>query len=263
MTRAFRLLALVALCACDAQTPSEVDTHDAAVEREAAAPGVIHQDASATTDAAPDAGPPLSVLFIGNSFTYFNDLPTRVRELAPRISVESEVAGGASFASHWGGATAKPAIAKGGRTHVVLQAQSYEPIGNEASFAKYGTLLIDAVKAAGAKPVLFETWAYRDGNPDAMQDQLTAAYEKLGKDTSVRVAPVGEAWRLARKQHPEITLFHADGVHPAAPGTYLSACVLTMVITESQLAPAATPPPDVTPQEAEVLRTIAKAAVAP
>src|SRR6185436_14565016 len=113
----------------------------------------------------------LGVLFIGNSYTYVNDLPGHVSGLAataevpPTIDVSEVTVGGATFADHWNGADAQPAIAKGDRTHVVLQGQSVEPIFAPAGFQQYGSLLANAATAAGAKPVLYETWARKAGDP--------------------------------------------------------------------------------------------------
>ena len=36
------------------------------------------------------------------------------------------------------------------------------------------------------------------------------------------IVPVGKAWRLARKRHPAIDLYVADGSHPSAAGAYLA-----------------------------------------
>jgi len=232
--------------------------------------------------AAPDAGSDqeagapegLRALFIGNSYTYVNDLPGHVNEMAatarlpPTIDVASVTAGGATFADQWNGAEAQPAIAKGDDTHVVLQAQSVEPVFAPEGFHQYGSLLANAATAAGAKPVLYETWArkagdpvyieaWSGGSPDAMQDGLSAAYEKLANDTGASVAPVGEAWRIAWTQHPEIELYQPDGSHPTPSGTYLAACVFYIVLTGHSLAAASAPPPDVSPADASTLREIA------
>ena len=229
-------------------------------------------DAGADQDAGPFEA--LHVLFIGNSYIYVNDLPGHVNTLAataevsPTIDVSEVTVGGATLADHWNGADAQPAIAKGDNTHVVLQGQSVEPIFAPAGFQQYGALLADAATAAGAKPVLYETWArkagdpiYDDplsgGSPDAMQDGLSAAYEALAKDTGAAVAPVGEAWRVAWTTHPEIELYQADGSHPTPSGTYLAACVFYIVLTGHPLAPASAVPADVPAADAATLRQIA------
>ena len=43
-------------------------------------------------------------------------------------------------------------------------------------------------------------------------------------------APVGPAWSIAVKEHPELSLWQEDGSHPTGTGTYLAACVFYAVI---------------------------------
>jgi hypothetical protein len=92
--------------------------------------------------------------------------------------------------------------------------------------------LVDVIRAVGATPVLFETWAHRDGWSDyrldywAMQAAIDGGYRRLGADLRVTVAPVGEAWQATLRQDPAITLWQDDGSHPSTAGTYLAACVL-------------------------------------
>src|SRR5436190_1748641 len=75
---------------------------------------------------------PIRVLFIGNSYTYVNDLPRMVAALAQAgkqrpLVHERETPGGYSFEKHWmdGRAVAKITGAKW--DHVVLQEQSLRP----------------------------------------------------------------------------------------------------------------------------------------
>jgi hypothetical protein len=42
--------------------------------------------------------------------------------------------------------------------------------------------------------------------------------------------PVGEAWLITGKQHPELELWQGDGSHPTEQGTYLAACVFYATI---------------------------------
>jgi hypothetical protein len=44
------------------------------------------------------------------------------------------------------------------------------------------------------------------------------------------MAPVGEAWLIAKRQHPELELWQGDGSHPSEQGSYLAACVFYAAI---------------------------------
>jgi hypothetical protein len=89
----------------------------------------------------------------------------------------------------------------------------------------------------GGIPLLFMTWAHRDGMPEqglgdyqSMQAQIAAGYLTIADELGVPVAPVGSAWEQVRLRNPEIDLWQADGSHPNRQGTYLAACVFYIVI---------------------------------
>src|SRR5262245_47968412 len=138
----------------------------------------------------------LSVLFIGNSFTARNELPSLIAKMAAvkakRIDHKLISAGGASLRRHWNGAIARKEIASGRYDYVVLQEQSTLPIKNAQRFYENVRLFDEAVKAAGAKTVLYMTWA-RQNAPETQQD-LTVAYTTIGRELKSVVVPVGVAW---------------------------------------------------------------------
>jgi Domain of unknown function (DUF4886) len=77
------------------------------------------------------------------------------------------------------------------------------------------------VRAHGAKPVFFMSWAYAD-KPE-MTAELAEAYTKAGNDNDALVIPAGLAFANSVKQRPELNLYVADKRHPSLAGTYLAA----------------------------------------
>ena len=102
-----------------------------------------------------------NILFIGNSFTQRNNLPDLVAKLATEANIDVThdliSAGGASLRTHWNAGHAAKAIASGKYDYVVLQEQSTLPIKNAARMAENIRLFAGAIKAAGAKTVLYTT----------------------------------------------------------------------------------------------------------
>jgi hypothetical protein len=237
-------------------------------------------DAPARMDAADaPAASTLRVLFIGNSYTFVNDLPGTLHALAlaagsdPAIEVSSVTVGGYTLQQHWDGPDARPAIARGGLTHVVLQDQSVEPASDPTAFAASARLFTDAIAAAHATPVLYETWARKAGDaiyaspwagdtPDKMQDLLLAAYGAAVTEGSAELAPVGEAFRETWTLHPGIDLYQSDGSHPTPAGTYLAACVFYDVLAGHAFVATGAVPAGVSAADASVLRGVAAHAVA-
>jgi hypothetical protein len=185
------------------------------------------------------AGACTRVLFLGNSFTYVNDLPSTFAQLAESAGRPVQVAmvanGGETLGQHAASSDSLGEIASQGWTYVVLQEQSETPAtaaGRDDYTYPAANTLAHRAEAAGAVPLLFMTWAHRDGLPDAglptyeaMQQQIDAAYLLIAEELNVPVAPVGFTWYVVRHDHPDIDLWQDDGVHPSVAGTYLAACV--------------------------------------
>ena len=118
-----------------------------------------------------EASAPLRVLFVGNSYTYVNDLPSVIHALGAAtpgaaVEVESVTAGSARLQDHWSAGTAPARIASGGLDVVVLQGQSLETygIGVEEGFYPYARQFADAARNAGSRVVWYATWARRAGD---------------------------------------------------------------------------------------------------
>jgi hypothetical protein len=169
----------------------------------------------------------LSVLFIGNSFTARNDLPGMLASLAAAAGVRLDhrlvSAGGASLRMHWNKGEAQKSIEQGKYDYVVLQEQSTLPVKNATRMHENVRLFDPVIRDAGAKTVLYLTWARRNA-PEA-QRAITDAYEAIGREIGAAVVPAGVAWEQFMKQHDTPVLHDKDGSHPTVAGTYLAACV--------------------------------------
>jgi len=187
--------------------------------------------------------PPLKVLFIGNSYTYFHRLPDVVTAFSkapesPRaVEVRMIAKGGASLLEHWEEGTARRAIRSGEWQVVILQEQSLLPLTRPEQLAIYAKRFAAEVKEAGGKTVLYLTWARKD--LPAQQARLDDAYANAAKASGAGLALVGPAWAEVRKRLPDLSLHDVDGSHPAPLGTYLAACVIYLtVIAEAKACPA-------------------------
>jgi hypothetical protein len=85
-------------------------------------------------------------------------------------------------------------------------------------------LLFDQeIRAAGAKTVLYMTWA-RKHAPEK-QKVLSEAYKSIGREISAVVVPVGDVWWRFIAKHDSLALHDKDQSHPTRAGSYLAACV--------------------------------------
>ena len=174
----------------------------------------------------------MKVLFIGNSFTARNDVPGLVAAMAEARGARLEhalvAAGGASLRAHWNKGDAVAAMRRMRPDRVVLQEQSTLPVKNPRRMHENIRLFVPEIEAAGAKPVLYLTWARRTA-PEA-QAAITDAYTAIARELSCIVAPVGVAWERFLGTHDRPVLHDRDGSHPTLAGSYLAACVFFTVL---------------------------------
>jgi hypothetical protein len=180
---------------------------------------------------------PLRVLFIGNSYTFFNGgLGTIVQQLAlsakhgrPLDFVEI-TKGGQTLEGHWKEGKALAAIRRGGWDVVVLQEHSLRPIEAREKMWQYARMFDQEIKKTGARTIFYETWA-RQNRPE-MLGGVRAAYEGIARELKAAVAPAGVAWDAVLKANPTLGLHIRDLSHPSPAGSYLNACVFYQVLFE-------------------------------
>ena len=188
--------------------------------------------ATAAAPPNPSAKPPERVLFVGNSLTEYNNLPAQVRELArtadklSRAEVRGIMVPGAYLHQHEG--ALNEALARGPRWDaVVLQGYSDEPLEADAQaaarFRESARRLDKSIRDAGARTILFMTWANR--LQFGMTQKLAEAYGQMGAELGAEVVPVGLAFERAEVAVPFVRLVERDGKHPTPEGSYLAACV--------------------------------------
>jgi len=186
------------------------------------------------------------ILFIGNSYTYYNDLPEILEGLAASLggrSVEtrSMTPGGATLERHWDEGRARKAIAEGGWDWVVLQPQStfgtgtvvsgLARIGSPEKFFRFARLFDAEIRQVGARTALYQFWPRRKA-PNIDRQRLATAFLDLGEELGATVIPAGPAWLEALAEQPDLPLYDADGSHPAPAGSYLAACAAYAALLE-------------------------------
>lgn len=187
-----------------------------------------------------------SVLFIGNSYTYYNDLEMIVAHLASADTVyslftERTAVGSYTLLEHAARPETILAIKSRKWDFIVLQEMSTLPITNINEFSDGAKKLEQIIKET--RPdfkglLLYMTWGRKDVASESsmtsrgiktfnqMQDALAGAYLKVGLERNAEVAPVGIAWQKVRSSYDsQIDLYNSDGTHPSFAGSYLTACV--------------------------------------
>jgi hypothetical protein len=191
---------------------------------------IVFVSAAYTDFAFAGAKKELKVLFVGNSYTFFGNLPqivSIISEGAPvRLVTRKSTAGGASLSDHWRGEKGlhtRELIRDGRFDIVVLQDISLGPVNEPDTLKKYARLFCDLIRKSRAKPYLFVTWAHKD--TPQHHETIDKVYGEAALENNAEPVPVGDTWVVALKQKPDWGLFDPDMSHPSDLGTFLTACV--------------------------------------
>ena len=186
------------------------------------------------------------VLFLGNSYTYVNDLPKTIADMAlstnDTLIYDSNCPGGYTLQGHATNATSLNKIKQGNWDYVVLQEQSQYPsfpINQvETDVFPYAKLLDSLIHVSNpcAETVFYMTWGRKNGDAsncpswppictyNGMDSLLRLRYETMATSNKALLSPVSVVWKYLRTNNPLIELYQSDESHPSEAGTYAAAC---------------------------------------
>jgi hypothetical protein len=189
---------------------------------------------------------PVSAIYIGNSFFYFNNginghVTALIRAADPDYKFRSTMVTISGSGADWHDVESyfRPnAIGKYSFDEnnnivfnkidrlfdvAIMMDCSQCPIHPQlrSVFTEFSKKQSDTARKHGAAPVLFMSWAYAD-KPE-MTAQLAEAYTQAGNENGAFVIPAGLAFANALRRKPDLNLYAADKRHPSLAGTYLAA----------------------------------------
>ena len=194
----------------------------------------------------------LRLLFVGNSYTYYHDLPKMVYEIAKsqnrKLSVHSITKGGEKLKGHLANPKLRKMLLTQHWDFVVLQEQSSTPakqtevvMAESYPAAKSLDSLIH-IGSPKAQTIFYMTWGHKYGTThqidnyplaytyEGMQERIKTSYLEMTYQNNAICAPVGMAWQRVREQRSDYQLYTSDLSHPSVLGTYLAANVIYTTI---------------------------------
>lgn len=191
------------------------------------------------------------VLFIGNSFTYFNNMPQMVKSFADSAGItmtfSMHAPGGVSVGDTAQGTLAhmnNPAVYTMIRSqkwdYVVIQDNQGRFVRDSAQFPGSSKVVEGHIKIRDsvvannscAKVVLFGGWGLKNGLPPygntgvEMIRRILTNYYVLNDTMKEVIAPIGEAWIKTINYLPGTDPWSPDQQHPSQEGSYLTAAVI-------------------------------------
>lgn len=184
----------------------------------------------------------MRILMLGNSFTFYHDMPKILAQMLD-AEVTAHTRGGARLAEQLNpetemGAKTLAALKNEKWDYVVLQEQSNAPIFTKKSFHASVEKLTKLIRGAGAVPVLYATWAYRENTEklsstnlsyDEMDEGLFDSYHEAAEQNGTLIADVGKAFTAMRSV---VNLYEDDDYHPSEAGSTLAAATIAQAITK-------------------------------
>lgn len=186
-------------------------------------------------------------LFIGNSYTYYNDLPSLTAQIANSLGDslywQMVAPGGYTLEDHTVLNQTIGALDDVEWDFVIFQEQSQLPALSQSIFdaqvAPNAQYLCEQARLVNpcVKPAFYATWGRKNGDVDncanfpwvctyeEQQDSLTSRYLQLAQQNDAWCVPVGEVWReVLDFTDGSLELYDADGSHPSIAGSYVAAC---------------------------------------
>ncbi|MFK2820108.1 PKD domain-containing protein [Flavobacteriaceae sp. LMIT009] len=225
------------------------------------------------------------VLFIGNSYTFIEDIPNMFYQAAnstgDNILVDAQTAGSATFEFHTNSVDVTNKINSNDWDYVVLQGSSVE-VGLTGDYfnnsvAPFAAELCETVRYNNTctQPVFYRTWAWEWGMSNSgptciaypwmcyyhsMDDEIAQNYRVLADDNDAVISPVGQVWRYMRDNLVPVDLYHEDQSHQSLEGAYASACTFYTTILRKDPT-LITYNPGISASKAEAIRNAVKVVV--
>ncbi len=190
------------------------------------------------------------ILFVGNSYTYYHDMPESI--FAPMASAAGHdfevqaVTHGGYFLSQF----ADPQNKEGQRLRSITESQRFDYIvlqDHSLSTIQDPGNFFDAIRDLKAllddktdNFILFATWARKPGcktleeigmSCEEMTSHVARQYDKAGQRFHMVVAHVGKAFAAYAQAHPDAELYFTDLHHSSRLGSTIAAETILKAIT--------------------------------
>ncbi|MBL7726504.1 MAG: hypothetical protein JNM68_02410 [Dinghuibacter sp.] len=181
-------------------------------------------------------GKQVNILFVGNSLTYYNQLPEMIKELSLQDSVTVTYTAHCypdyALDDHWKDGKIQKEIKSGKYQFVVAQQ-------GPSALPESQQMLLDAVKKLSrlckknnTRLALYMVWPARQHLFNL--DKVIESYTRAATETGSLICAAGTAWKNAWAEQPETALYGNDGFHPSPQGSLLAALTIYGTLLEKK-----------------------------
>lgn len=170
----------------------------------------------------------LRILFVGNSLTYYNNLPGLVQERGKEkgIKITTEILAKPNYAlvDHWNDGLIQTKIQKGDFDYVIVQQGPSSQAEGRALLLSYGMKIAKICETSKARLAFFMVW------PSLQYyhtfDGVITNYREAALENGAVLCPVGEAWKSYFDETGNFDYYGPDGFHPSLQGSQVAADII-------------------------------------
>ena len=174
------------------------------------------------------AGPAKTILFVGNSLTYTNDLPSMVVKLGKQkgVMIITEMLAYPNYAleDHWNDGKMAILIAEKKFDFVVVQQGPTSQNDGRSMLLDYGARIKALCDKQDTKLAFFMVWpAFANL---FMFDGVVRNYTDASVTTNSLLCPVGTAWKKHFNDTNDYSYYGPDMFHPSVKGSEVAAKII-------------------------------------
>lgn len=171
---------------------------------------------------------PIRILFVGNSLTYVNDLPSLVKEIGDKegiiIIYKSISLPDYSLEDHLNEGNIETEIETGNYDYVVAQQGPSALPESQIILLRDARKLASICKENKTRLALYMVWP--SGSRLFDLDNVVVSYKNAAVQTGSLLCPAGLAWKKAWEADKSLALYSADNFHPSIMGSLLAALTI-------------------------------------
>lgn len=168
------------------------------------------------------------ILFLGNSLTYYNNLPKLVeKEASTRgMIIKTDMIAHPNYAleDHWNDEEAQKKVSSEAYDYLVVQQGPSSQADGKQSLLEYGRKLKEVCNEKNTRLVFFMVWSsrrYYHTYPGVISNYANAA-----KSNEAIICPVGEVWKEHFDKTKDFSYYGTDGFHPSLKGSREAARII-------------------------------------
>lgn len=173
-----------------------------------------------------------TILFVGNSFTYTNDIPLLVKKKAKLkgIKLNTKMLAYPNYAliDHWNDGKVQKLISRKKYDFVIVQQGPSSQNKGRQLLLEYAEKFSELCKTNNSKLVIYMVWPAVD-NFHTFGSVINNYREAAVKNNAV-LCPVGEVWKTFIENTNNFDYYSFDNFHPSLKGSQVAADVMVQYL---------------------------------